>query len=250
LATSSFKRYDGNKSGSLSGKELTSCNCMQYDTNADNEVTLEEFFIGKGMTTQEAKKYSTATSTTTATSASPAQVKPAASATTQNNVQTDKKYKVGQKLELYEYGWYKVTVVEVGSGDKEGYYKLSFDKYPEFLQKFYKESDLRLPPAPEPLGPPRAGKYKIIGTGGGRSGTVFLQLGYFTLSGGNSYTVYDGKMNPTGKGSYRFDDASQSVIWLSGPFKAGNLGGDFKSSFQGSKHSIIMNSGTTAENIK
>ena len=41
-----FGRFDVNKSGWLSGNELTNCECKQYDTNADNEVTLQEFFIG------------------------------------------------------------------------------------------------------------------------------------------------------------------------------------------------------------
>lgn len=77
LATSSFKRFDANKSGWLSGKELTACNCIQYDNNADSEVTLEEFFIGKGMTIQEAKKYSTAINPTAAKPSSPVTAKPA-----------------------------------------------------------------------------------------------------------------------------------------------------------------------------
>ena len=74
----SFKRFDANQSGWLSGKELTACNCTQYDTNADNEVTLEEFFIGKGMTKQEAKKYSSAINPTAVQPASPVTAKPAA----------------------------------------------------------------------------------------------------------------------------------------------------------------------------
>jgi hypothetical protein len=41
-----FGRYDLNKSGWLSGNELTECECKQYDTNGDNEVTLQEFFVG------------------------------------------------------------------------------------------------------------------------------------------------------------------------------------------------------------
>lgn len=77
--TTSFKKFDLNQSGWLSGRELTTCNCLQYDTDADNEVTLEEFFIGRGMTRQEAKKYSSATTPTAATTAPLA--KPVAPAT-------------------------------------------------------------------------------------------------------------------------------------------------------------------------
>lgn len=43
-----FNSFDGNKSGWLSGRELTSCNCISYDTNGDNEVTLEEYIAAKG----------------------------------------------------------------------------------------------------------------------------------------------------------------------------------------------------------
>ena len=43
-----FKKFDGDESGWLSGKELIACNCKNYDTNGDNEVTKEEFFTGKG----------------------------------------------------------------------------------------------------------------------------------------------------------------------------------------------------------
>ena len=51
IAESSFKRFDANKSGWLSGNELTACNCKQYDNDGDNEVTLQEFFVGRGINT-------------------------------------------------------------------------------------------------------------------------------------------------------------------------------------------------------
>jgi hypothetical protein len=76
---SSFKKFDANKSGWLSGKELTACNCVQYDTNADSEVTLEEFLVGKGMTRQEAKKYSSNVNSTAATPATPVKERSAVS---------------------------------------------------------------------------------------------------------------------------------------------------------------------------
>ena len=96
-------------------------------------------------------------------------------------------------------------------------------------------------------GGPRAGKYRILGTGG----KFLLQRGYFVLSGGNRYTIYSPKMEPLKSGgSYRFDAASQTVIWLSGPYAQGKWGGTFQSSFEGAKHSIIINRAVTAENIK
>lgn len=49
IAESSFRKFDGNGSGWLSGKELDACNCKEYDTNGDNEVTLQEYFAGKGI---------------------------------------------------------------------------------------------------------------------------------------------------------------------------------------------------------
>lgn len=49
IAEGSFKKFDANKSGWLSGNELISCNCKQYDTDGDNEVTLQEFFTGQGI---------------------------------------------------------------------------------------------------------------------------------------------------------------------------------------------------------
>jgi hypothetical protein len=43
-----FDSFDANKSGWLSGRELTACNCIGFDTNGDNEVTKEEYVAGKG----------------------------------------------------------------------------------------------------------------------------------------------------------------------------------------------------------
>lgn len=41
-----FEKYDANKSGWLSGKELTACDCIEFDTNGDYEVTKAEFLAG------------------------------------------------------------------------------------------------------------------------------------------------------------------------------------------------------------
>ncbi len=41
-----FENYDGNKSGWLSGRELGACQCIEFDTNGDNEVTRAEFMAG------------------------------------------------------------------------------------------------------------------------------------------------------------------------------------------------------------
>ena len=92
---------------------------------------------------------------------------------------------------------------------------------------------------------PRVGKYKILGA----SGRVIIPLGFFILKAGNSYSYYNQKMELSGKGTYKYDVGSKSIIWLTGPFKEKSFKGDFVSSFNGAKHSIIMNRGTTAENI-
>ncbi len=36
---------------------------------------------------------------------------------------------VGDKVEAYNVGWYKATILEVGSGDYVGYYKIHYDEY-------------------------------------------------------------------------------------------------------------------------
>lgn len=44
-----FNSFDRNGSGWLSGNELTACNCKNYDTDGNNEITLEEFLAGNGI---------------------------------------------------------------------------------------------------------------------------------------------------------------------------------------------------------
>jgi hypothetical protein len=50
-----FQRFDGNQSGWLSGRELIECQCKNYDTSGDNEVTKAEFFTGRGLTLSPAR---------------------------------------------------------------------------------------------------------------------------------------------------------------------------------------------------
>jgi hypothetical protein len=41
-----LKKFDMNEDGWLSGRELTDCQCKDFDTNGDNEVTKAEFLAG------------------------------------------------------------------------------------------------------------------------------------------------------------------------------------------------------------
>ncbi len=148
------------------------------------------------------------------------------------------KFQIGQKVEAYNVGWYKATVLEIGSGDYAGYIKVHYDDYSSASDQYLKESSIRLRKnvaAPNFSSGPRSGRYTILSYGRGNP----LTLGYFDLNNGK-YTYYDAGINPIGKGTYLYDEGSKQVVWQSGPLKDYGASAGFKIEREGKTHSIRL----------
>lgn len=237
VAESNFKNFDANKSGWLSGKELIACECNQFDTNGDNEVTLEEFLTGKGITRKI---------TENTTIAKPSSVTPPTTKTTETRVQSAGSFAVGNKVEAYEIGtWYKAAIKAVGTGDKQGQYLVDYDDYS--TDRWFYAKDLRpikIEKTFSTNGGPRQGKYTVLSYG---ANTNPLRLGHFQLSAGGKYSFHDNGGGLTGSGTYKYDDAKE-VKWLSGPFSNYKWGGAFKIEREGKTHTIKLSRSTFGTN--
>jgi len=148
------------------------------------------------------------------------------------------KFQIGQKVEAYNVGWYKATVIEIGSGDYAGYIKVHYDDYSSASDQYLAAKNIRLPKsaATGNYGAgPRNGRYTILSYGRGNP----LTLGYFDLNNGK-YTYYDAGINPIGKGTYLYDAGSKLVVWQSGPLKDYGASAGFKIEREGKTHSIRL----------
>ncbi len=157
-------------------------------------------------------------------------------------------YKIGQKVEAWNVGWYKATILEVGSGDKAGYIKVHYDDYSSASDQYLKESSVRIlkNAAPDNYGPgPRNGRYTIRSYGGNGSNPIIL--GYFDLNNGK-YNYYNAAKNLIGTGTYLYDAGSKNVIWQSGGLKKYDDNAGFEITREGKTHHIRLKYGTSASN--
>jgi len=161
---------------------------------------------------------------------------------------TNNSYQVGQKVEAYNVGWYKATIIEVGSGDKTGYIKVHYDDYSSASDQYLKESSIRIlknKPVDNYSAGPRKGNYIIQSYGGNIYNPLIL--GYFDLNNGK-YKYYDAGKNLIGSGTYLYDANIKQVIWQSGELKKYNSTAAFEISREGKTHSIQLKRGTPATN--
>ena len=166
-------------------------------------------------------------------------------------------FNIGDKVEIMNSGgWYKGAVVEEGSGEWQGYYKVSYDGYNG--NQWMKISNIRLLKAsPANTRSNNTNQTEVVATSGPRQGTYLilsygninnpLRLGYFTLSAAG-YDYFDMGKHHLGHGVYVYDAASHAVTWLSGPFKSSNWGGGFEVDRGGKTHKIRLNSVTIGTN--
>lgn len=94
---------------------------------------------------------------------------------------------------------------------------------------------------------PRLGKYGIYSYGA--VGNPPLYLGHFILLPGGKYKVSrTSKEEYYGEGTYRFDAGTNTVTWLSGPFKENGWGGEFTIEREGKTHKIRLKRSTIGTN--
>jgi hypothetical protein len=98
--------------------------------------------------------------------------------------------------------------------------------------------------AAETAAAPRPGKYRIMSYGKTSSPPLFL--GYFVLAD-NTYKAYLPGDKLSGEGRWKYDAASHTVAWESGPY-AGVWGGKFTSERDGKTHKIRLKPTTIATN--
>jgi len=157
-------------------------------------------------------------------------------------------FKAGDKVEAWNVAWYKATILQVGAGDRQGYYMVHYDDFGSASDQWLKNTSIRARASSKEASTtagPRLGKYNVLTYG---SVTNPIRLGYFVLSDGNKYSFYDNGGNIVGSGTYSYDDNAKSIKWQSGPFKQNNWEGNFAISREGKTHSITLKRGTVGSN--
>ena len=154
-------------------------------------------------------------------------------------------WNVGDKARYYDAGWWDVTIVEAGVGDRSGQYLVKDDKY--LSEGWIAEASLEARPAPPPSTEgvkPRTGVYVVRGYGNPSNP---LPLGRITLLDGNyRWETEGGEL--TGAGEYEFADAK--VNWLTGILKEKDFTGRFEIKRDGREHQIWLNRATMALNYE
>ncbi len=163
-------------------------------------------------------------------------------------------YKVGDRVEAHDVGWYKGAVTIVGTGTNQGQY---FVKYDDFsIGRYFSPADLRPggPPAaavtakapvPASTTGPRPGKYNIYSYGAVAANPLYL--GHLEILPGGQYRVSRTSAGPYyGEGTFRFNTAANAVEWLTGPYATPDWAGKF--SEEAGRHRIALRARTIATN--
>lgn len=176
----------------------------------------------------------------------------------------------------------KATIIEVGTGEQKGKYKVHYDGYgseydrwlgPVYLKKLPGKKDAptrddRSDAAPGAAAPngaaagdatrddaapgdaesgPRLGKYNIHSYGAVGSPPLFL--GHVELMAGGKYRASRKSSGDYyGEGKYEYDAETKTVTWSSGPYKEDKWGGAFTIERDGKTHKIRLRRSTIATN--
>jgi hypothetical protein len=149
-------------------------------------------------------------------------------------------YNVGDRVEGYDLGWYAARVTQVRPGKDAPEYLLQYEKYNS--ARWYHPKDMRAfapqPPTAQITTGPRTGKYPVYAYGANAANPLFLT--YLEILPGNKYRGF------SGEGTYRFNAATSTVEWLTGPLATPDWGGKF--SVEGKRHRIELRARTVATN--
>lgn len=161
-------------------------------------------------------------------------------------------YRVGDRVEGYDFGWHPARVTEVRQGQEAPEYLLQYEKYSS--ARWYHPKDMRAFGAGDvekardqaaATQGPRVGKYGIYTYGA--TGAAPVYLGHFELLDGGKYRISRTSGGPYyGEGTYRFNGAASKVEWLSGPLAEPGWEGAF--SVEGTRHRIGLKARTVATN--
>lgn len=163
-------------------------------------------------------------------------------------------WKIGDKVEVYNSGWYDGTVLEIGSGSMAGYVKIHYDGHPSVSDQFLALRNIRARPDARAAGNamaaaltagPRPGHYLIRSYG---NPTIPIPIGEMELMSDGHYRAMANGGKPLGAGTYSFDAASSTVRWLSGPYKDAGWMGEFTVEREGKTHKIRVNRVTIMTN--
>lgn len=166
----------------------------------------------------------------------------------QNTLQTSGDFRVGQKVEAFNSGWWKATILKNGTGKNAGYVFVHYDDYSSASDQWVAEKKIRQ--RKEKVGDnygagPRNGEYTIRSYGGNIYNPLIL--GYFNLSNGK-YKYYDAGKDLLGTGTYQYDANTKQVNWNTGELKKYNPSAGFEVSREGKTHTIQLKRGVPATN--
>jgi len=161
-------------------------------------------------------------------------------------------YRIGDRVEGYDFGWHSATVTQTRAGKDATEYLLQYEKFSS--ARWYHPRDMRAAGAGDAeqardqaaaANGPRIGKYGIYSYGAVAAQPLYL--GHFEFLPGSKYRISRTSGEPYyGEGAYRFNAASSTIEWLSGPLAAPEWGGKF--SVEGTRHRVALRTRTIATN--
>ncbi|MFN0100826.1 MAG: hypothetical protein ACKV2U_01920 [Bryobacteraceae bacterium] len=159
-------------------------------------------------------------------------------------------YNIGDVVEGYDGGWHAGKIVEIRAGKVHPEYLLKYEKFSS--SRWHQSQNLRAAGTAEAqkardsaavADGPHVAKYIIYSYGAVKVPPLYL--GHFELMAGNKYRISRGSAGPYyGEGAYRFNPATATVEWLSGPLATPDWGGKF--SVDRARHSIALRTRTIA----
>ncbi len=155
-------------------------------------------------------------------------------------------FKVGDKVEAWNGTWHLAEVIEIGSGNYAGHYKVHYDGFSNVSDQYLKADSIRARKAAFKADfseGPRLAKYSILSYGNIRNP---LRLGELELKAGGKYRYAQNGGKLIGEGDYSYDAGTKTVTWKTGPMKDTGWGGGFEIDREGKTHKIRLNRVTIA----
>jgi|GEM_PF-6322673 len=125
-------------------------------------------------------------------------------------------WKAGDKVEAGPGGYHPATVLKVSDAKVSFFLHYEDNAHPDGWVEGYwiRARNTQVKADAAAKNGPRLGKYLILGYA-----TTFAAYdGFFMLKPANNYEVFLSGGKSAGSGTYRFDQSTTTVKWLSGPF--------------------------------